>query len=378
MHIAIDVRSLMEGRHSGVEEYTTQIIRAMARVAPRHTYHLFYNSAREVTLPKFASNVVEHAFRYPNKFFNTAQWLTGYPRWDRLVHPERGRRKMDVFFVPNPRLMPLSAPTPLVVVAHDLSFERFPEFLNLRRRAWHAMMRPRLLMQNADHVIAVSEHTKHDLMSLYDMKPDTISVIHSGIAQENKTARSVLAIQRMRQQYHLPERFVLYVGRLEPRKNIPGIIRAYSAVANRVPHHLVIAGEAGWREQGITDAIEESRFRERIHLIGFVAQSDKPALYAAADLFVYPSFYEGFGFPPLESLVAGTPVVTSFNSALPEVVGKWATLIDPYNTAQIAAVIQELLTQPERVPPLVQQEIRQTYSWDTAARQTIKVLESVA
>ncbi len=371
MHIAIDVRSLMEGRHSGIEEYTTQIIRAMSQVAPLNTYHLFYNSAKAVHLPAFRENVVVHPFRYPNKGLNAMQWLFGLPKWDRLLP-----QPIDVVFVPNPRLVPLTLHVPLVTVAHDLSFERFPEFLTVKRRMWHSLMRPRDLLIRSDHVIAVSEHTKRDLTDIYAMNGNTISVVYPGVTVLEHAARPI-ELQRVLRTYDISSRFLLFIGTMEPRKNIMGIISAFSAIADRVPQDLVIAGESGWKTREIISRIESLPHRHRIHMVGFVAEEDKEALYAAADLFVYPSFYEGFGFPPLESLLAGTPVVVSFNSSLPEIVGEWATLVDPYNTSHLAAVLKECLSSPARVPLRVKREIQEKYSWEKAAKETIRILERV-
>ncbi len=371
MHIAIDVRSLMGTRHSGVEEYTTQIIRAMSVAAPLHTYHLFYNSAREVHLPVFRENVVVHPFRYPNKVFNALQWAFRAPRWDKML-----RQNIDVVFVPNPRLVPLSYSVPLVTVAHDVSFERFPEFLTLRRRIWHSLMRPRELMQRSDHIISVSEHTRRDLVDVYGINSNKVSVVYPGVRSERANVRP-LDVQRVLTKYKLPPKFLLFVGTMEPRKNILGVIDAFSAIANRISQDLVIAGEQGWKMKQLASEVASSPYADRIHVVGFVAEEDKNALYAAADLFVYPSFYEGFGFPPLEAMLAGTPAIASFNSSLPEVVGQWATLIDPYNTPQMASVFEELLAAPVRVSAAVQQEIRKKYSWEEAGRETVKILESV-
>ncbi len=372
MHIAIDVRSLMEGRHSGVEEYTIRIINALSRVAASNTYHLFYSSQKGVKLPKFRENVVVHAFRYPNKLFNTSQLICSRPRWDRMLPV-----KPDVVFVPNPRLAPLSYGVPLVTTIHDLAFERFPEFLTVKRRIWHASIRPRLLLQNSDHIIAVSGHTKEDVVNMYGIDSQKISIVYSGVFHATHHATPV-DVQRVAHSYALPEKFLLFIGTQEPRKNITGVIEAYDAIAHAVPHHLVIAGEHGWKTKHLIAAITQSPHRNKIHTIGCIAEEEKSALYAAADLFVYPSFYEGFGFPPLEAMLAGTPAVVSFNSSLPEVVGQWATMVDPYNTSQLASVLQEMLLTPTRVPEHVRAEIKEKYSWDRAARQTIEILEAVA
>lgn len=371
MHIAIDVRSLMGGRHSGVEEYTTQIIRAMSRVAPLHTYHLFYNNARQVQLPQFRENIVVHPFRYPNKLLHASQLLLGLPKWNHLL-----AQPIDVVFVPNSHLVPLSRDIPLVSVVHDVAFERFPEFLTVKRRIKDSLMRPRDLFIRSDHIIAVSEHTARDLGDVYDMNANNITVVYPGVGSRVENVRPG-DVQRVLRKYSIPSQFFLFVGTMEPRKNISSIIAAFSTIANRISQNLVIAGEQGWKMRELRDVVAASPYADRIHVIGFVEEGDKDALYAAADVFVYPSFYEGFGFPPLEAMINGTPAVVSFNSSLPEVVGSWATLIDPYNTSQIAAVLEEMLVSPTRVPKSVQQEIREKYSWDRAAKETVKILESV-
>lgn len=369
MKIAIDVRSLMEGRHTGVEEYTIRICLALQRYAPEHTYSLFYNAARPFPLPPLLCALPVQSFRYPNKIFNGLQALAHWPRWDHLV-------AADCFFVPTFRLLPVSANTPVVTTVHDLSFERFPEFFSLKRRLWHRFMQPRRLMEKSARLIAVSRATAHDVASLYGIAPDKITVVHSGIDALPVTARSSLAY--VRHKYHLPPAYLLYVGTLEPRKNITSIIRAFTLQAAHLPHHLVIAGRPGWLTSATLRAVAASTHRDRIHVIGFVDEADKWSLYAGADLFIYPSFYEGFGFPPLESLVAGTPVVTSYNSSLPEIVGAWATLVNPDDPAELAAVLPELLRHPQRVSPAVQQAILEQFSWAKTARQTSAVIESAA
>ncbi len=368
MKIAIDVRSLMEERHSGVQEYTTQIITALLKAAPQHTWRLFYNAAKPVQLPVFSGRAEIVPFRFPNKIFNGFQWATRWPRWDGLL-------EADCFFVPSFRLLPMSGGTPVVTTVHDLSFERFPEFFSWQRRFWHHLMRPRQLMQASQQLIAVSEATARDLRELYHIPAEHITVIHSGVQVLPVTARN--SKQRVRQTYHLPEHFILYCGTLEPRKNITSIIQAFSAIADSIPHDLVIAGARGWLTSAIDAEAKKSPHASRIHFPGFIAEADKMSLYAAADLFVYPSFYEGFGFPPLEALLAGTPVVTSYNSSLPEIVGEWVTLVDPYNPNELAAVLKELLSNLPIVSPQTRQAIEAKYSWSKAAEQTLQVIESI-
>ncbi len=367
MNIAVDIRSLLEERISGVEEYTTQLIRSLLKIAPEHKFQLFYNSYKPVTLPDFGTgNYQIHSWHWPNKLFNTCQLISGQPCWDSLV-------SADVFFIPNVRLAPVSSNTPLIVTAHDLSFERFPEFYSWQRRLWHRAVRPKYLMKNADRIIAVSQATADDVASLYNVSPSRISVVHSGIVSYPDKITSAEQL-RVIQKYNLPNRFVLYLGTLEPRKNVQSIVESFSAIASFIPHDLVIAGSPGWLMHEVEAAIARSKVKSRIRLIGFVAESDKRALYATADLFVYPSFYEGFGFPPLEALTAGTPVITSHNSALSEIVGEWTTLVDPYQPAELALVMRELLHEPPIISEDTKKSIYNKYSWERAARQTLAIL----
>jgi glycosyltransferase involved in cell wall biosynthesis len=340
----------------------------MVAAAPHHTFHLFYNSARRVMLPDFPAAVSLHAFRYPNKVFNLAQFVFHHPTWDRLV-------PADCYFVPHFRLAPLRVGVPLVTCVHDLSFERFPEFFSSRRRVWHRLMRPRALLQRSTRIIAVSEATRADVLELYRVPPEKVSVVYSGVQGPTREV-GIDDTEKVRRSYHLPEKFILHLATLEPRKNVDGVIRAFDAIADSVPHDLVVAGSRGWLSGALDRAYAHARHRDRIHFPGFIAEPDKTALYAAADLFVYPSLYEGFGFPPLEALIAGTPVITSYNSALPEVVGEWATLINPYDVAELALVMKELLHDRPTVSVADRQMLLKKYSWERAARETLSVIES--
>lgn len=370
MRIAIDVRSLIEGRHSGVEEYATQIIWGLAKEAPEHEYIFFYNSARAVDLSFLSPMGKVLSFRFPNKLFNLCQYLFEWPKWDSLIEKKIGYRP-DLFFAPNARLLPVTKKL-VVVTAHDLSYELFPEFYSIRHRVWHKLMKPKQLMLEAAHVIAVSQATKEDVVRLYGVKREDVTVIYSGVAIKQKKS------EEGSESLSLPPKYILFLGTMEPRKNIISVIEAFEAIAESVSQDLVIAGEKGWLMGNVERAVKSSSVKKRIHLIGFVSEEDKEALYKSADLFVYPSFYEGFGFPPLEALLVGTPVITSHNSSLPEVVGDWATMINPYDVSELAIVMREMIVNPPLVSRQVQERIKKKFSWENAARQTLDVFEKVA
>jgi glycosyltransferase involved in cell wall biosynthesis len=364
MRIAIDVRSLLEGRPGGVATYTRKIIENMVQVSPNHEYQVFYNAARERPKLVLPSEVRVRGLKYANKFFQASQALARWPRWDSYL-------EADCFFAPSWGLVPLKADSPLVATIHDLSFELFPEFYSWHRRRWHSLMQPRRLVQQAERLIAVSQATKRDLIDLYGVAPEKIVVIYSGVEEGE-----LVSEEEVRSKYKLPEEFVLFLGTLEPRKNVPGIVKAFEAIAGRVKQDLVLAGAEGWLMRELKKVVKGSHNRERIRVIGAVDKQDKRAIMRAADLFVYPSFYEGFGFPPLEALLAGTPVVVAGSASLPEVVGEWGVMVEPADVAMLAGVLEELLVQPRVVPEATKQVIREKYSWQKAAQETLRVIES--
>lgn len=373
MLIAIDIRSLIEGRHSGVEEYTTRIIKGLAKNAPWHKYVFFYNSARK-SHPVFLNGIGDVvSYRFPNKLFILCQYLFSWPRWDDLMSRKIGQ-KPDLFFVPNAGLLP-KTDRPTVVTAHDLSYKIFPELYSFKHRLWHKLMKPKQLMQNATRVISVSESTKQDLIRLYQIDRDKISVIYSGINENKKNKPTGKNKTEQLDKYNLPPRYILYLGTMEPRKNISSIVRAYTAIAKYIPHDLVIAGEKGWLQRQINQSILNSSEKNRIHCPGFVQEEDKELLYQRASLFLYPSIYEGFGFPPLEALLAGTPVITSNNSSLPEIVGNWALIVNPYDVSELAVTMKEVLTKEWSLNPNIKNEILNKYSWTRTSQKTLRTFQ---
>lgn len=372
MRVGVDIRCLMDGRRTGVEEYTLHLLRAMIAAAPQHTFVLFANSRKPMRLPALeGANVEVRTFHYPNGLFNISLKILQRPTLDTLIGGA------DVFFVPSVRLAPLSTACPLVLTVHDLSFVRHPEFFSRERRRWHRLMEPQALVRRASAILTPSTATGRDVERLYAIPSSRIRVVYSGLpmAAEPPTA---LDLQRVRALYGLPEEFLLFVGTLEPRKNIDSLLAAYAWLRQKGHSHaLVLAGVRGWIDTAFVRRVETHPFTQDIHLTGGIADADKSALYQLADLFVYPSFYEGFGFPPLEALSVGTPVVTSYNSAIPEIVGPWASLVNPSDPQELAAVLSEQVMRPRRVPEAVRHAVRERYTWQRAAAETLEVFHQV-
>ena len=379
MTIGVDIRSLSGKNHSGVEEYTLNILTHLIKSAPEAYFKLFSNSFKKQP-DKYQWNNNPNArlynFKIPNRIFSSVSRILNIPKIDKMLGG------CDVFFSPHFHIAPVSKKCKKVITFHDLSFVRYPEFFSLKQNIWHkTQMNPQKQAQEADKIIAVSESTKTDLIELFGINENKIKVIYSGIDDKFfETERDDINIA-VKNKYHLPSNYVLFLGTLEPRKNIVGIIKAFellSRIGEFQDFHLVLAGNIGWRSEEVFDAIKKSSCRSRIIVTGSVESFERRAIYQNAKLFVYPSFFEGFGFPPLEAMASGMPVITSNGSSLPEVVGDAALLIDPYNVEEIFGTMKLLLLDEELCQSYVLKgkERAKKFSWTKSAEETLGVLVS--
>ncbi len=228
--------------------------------------------------------------------------------------------------------------TKVVLTVHDLSFLRHPEWFRWERAAYYrASIRPSVRL--ADAIIADSEATARDLESYLSLPRERISVVPLGVDGGLKPADAG-AVKQARMKYGLPDRFFLYLGTIEPRKNLPRLIEAFDSIAANTDLDLVIAGREGWKPEATRRAHADAARRDRVHFPGFIASEDMAAVLTAARVFVWPSLWEGFGLPPLDAMACGTPVVTSNTSSLPEVTGDAALLVDPLDVAGISGAMK--------------------------------------
>jgi glycosyltransferase involved in cell wall biosynthesis len=369
--VAIDVRSLLQADKAGVPLYTLNLVRWLT-MRSANDYCLFCNSYGAPfpeDAPPETEHVSHHMTRIPNKLFNASLMLSGNPKIDRLAGDA------DVLYLPN--LNFASSKCPTVVTVHDLSFRRYPEFFSPKRRLWHKMIDPDRLISNAARVIAVSRHTKDDVIETYGVDESLIEVVSPAVSgayvrQDEKR------IEEARRRYILPKRYVLYLGTLEPRKNIEGLIDAFNMISSDID--LVIAGGKGWMYDRIFRKAKESAKHDRIHFAGYVKEEDKPALYTGARAFIYPSFYEGFGIPALEAMACGTPVVASHASSLGEVVGDAGLLVNPNDTEEIAQSIDRILEDKMLRIRFKEKGLERAagFSWETGAQTLERVFREVA
>ena len=404
MKIGIDIRTLMDSQYSGVSEYTLNLVGEIFKLDSENEYRLFYNSAKDISgrMPKFDYpnvKIIKHS--YPNKILNYFLFkCLNRPKINKLFGD------IDVFFMPHINFIGAvnNHPTPLskggsanaplqkgggvvekVLTIHDLSFLRFPEYFSFRKNFWHKMINVKKLVKKFDKIIAVSESAKNDIVELCDAAPEKVKVIYSGIEDEYRELNSkALELSSIRQKYSLPNKFILFLGTVEPRKNIEGLIGAYNKFREnrearlRVPEaelQLVIAGGRGWKSESIYKEWKKSKYKDDIKFLGYVDKKDKVFLYNLASLFVYPSFYEGFGFPPLEAMACGTPVITSFTSSLPEIIGNAGIMVDPYNITDIASAIEQVLSDENLKNNLIQKGLERVkrFNWEKTAREYLEV-----
>ena len=390
MDIGIDLRVLAGGSYGGIAQYVLGLLPELFRLDKNIRFKLFFNAYRQ-SLPDYSwldqENVQLFKFNYPNRLLFASSRLFSYPKLDYLV------QGADVFFSPHFFSAPLSPRCRSVVTFHDLSFIRYPGFFSWRKNVWHRFeMNPYWQAQQAIKIIAVSQSTKDDLVNLLGVDPKKIEVTYSGITDQrrrgtvfcenlNKKLCSPEPLEIIKK-YNLPEKFFLFLGALEPRKNIIGILKAFTYLKSTAQiskeSALVIAGPFGWLYGDLFKFYKNSPYRESIHFIGPVMEQEKMALYSLSRVFVYPSFFEGFGFPVLEAMTAGAPVVTSRNSSLPEVAGRGGLLVDPYNIKEIAEAMKNLWLNQSLRDLYIKKGLEQVkkFSWRKTAEQTLKVIIS--
>ena len=384
MKIGIDIRCLSEGRRTGVEEYTINLLKKIFAEDKRNEYILFFNSWNKNTKVDLSwyrkySNVSLKRFSFPNKILNLLLWYFRWPKIDKLLGG------VDIFFAPNMNFVALSKNVKFVLTVHDLSFEYFPETFSWKRRWWHFFVNPHYLVKRADKIIAVSNSTKNDILKKYKIPSDKIKVIYNGVSEKMREIdRNDFKLLKIKEKYNLPFNFILFLGTFEPRKNIVGLVKSYELLRKKYGEKvqrfkLVIAGSSGWKSREIKKSVGKSEFKKDILLLNFVDDNDKVYLYNLASIFVYPSFFEGFGIPPLEAMRCGVNVVASNNSSLPEVVGDGGLLVDADRPDEIAVACGELLLDKKISEKLSYYRFRQLqkFSWQKSAEEFLNLIRSL-
>jgi len=294
--------------------------------------------------------------------------------WEQLLVPLAVRRgQHDIYHSPNFTL-PLSLPCPAVLTVHDLAYLRGG--LHNARLQMYLRLLTSLAIARAARIIAVSQSTRRELEARYPRARGRVSVVYPGLDPQFWHPPAASAIRAFRERLGLSRPYLLFVGTIEPRKNLPRLVRAFEKAVQEasLPHELVVCGPWGWRHEAAARALARSPLRQRIRRLGYLPQEELPLLYAGAELLAYPSLLEGFGFPPLEAMALGTPVLTSDTSSLPEVVGTAAVTVSPLSVEGIAQGILRLLhdrSLADRLRSAGPERARQ-FTWERAARETLE------
>jgi glycosyltransferase involved in cell wall biosynthesis len=358
VRIAIDASRCTVARVTGTENYAIQLIRALIRLNTKHQITLYFRDQPRADLLPASSLVEQRVIPFQRMWthlrFAAALW----------------QDKPDVTFVPA-HTLPFIFPGRAVATVHDLGFKYFPQAHPASQRLyldWTTGYSAR----RADIILADSRATADDLHKYYGTSPAKIRVVYPGIDKP-----VVSDIEAVLQKYKIPERYFLFIGTLQPRKNIARLVQAYTLWRKQNPNDpatLVLAGGQGW----LYDPAWVTGV-EGIQLTGYIEDNDKGALYAGALALVFPSLYEGFGFPILEAMSCGTPVIASSTSSLPELVGDAGLLVDPMNIEAIASAMNQL-SNDENLRQTYQQrgyEQVKKFTWETAAQQLLAAFESL-
>ncbi len=382
MRILIDARPALSAGMTGIGHYTRELILRLPEVDQDTTYVAWYLNARRALRPRRdrrrfpgRPNLVEPWIPFPARWFVRTSMRWAVPRVEWLA-------RFDVLFAPN-YLPPPTRSRRVVLTIHDLAFRLYPETAPITGR-W--LRRLDEALPAAAEIITVSEATRRDLLDLYPIDPDRVTVIHHGLDPDRFRPASPEEVHRVRARFGIDRPYLLFVGGIEARKNLPAVLRAYAALPKDVRPALVLAGASvPWYPEGRTALATglsalPADARERVILTGYVSDPDRGPLYTGADALVFPSLYEGFGLPVLEAMACGTPVLTSDVSALPEVAGDAAVLVNPGDEEAIRDGIRRILQDGGLRDRLRQAGLARAalFRWEDTARRTAVVLHRAA
>lgn len=372
MLATIDISPAVNGK-AGLGRYAVSLAEALAAEYPGEM-HLFANTTSHARWPPALTSLPRTTVRAGYKPWRLAV-LAGqiaYMGWDWLLPGPQ------VFHSTEHLLVPLRG-TPTVLTVHDLIFRLFPQH-HKRLNYWYLNLAMPLFVRRADYIIAISETTKRDLIRLYGTPEDKIRVIYEAAAPHFKP-QPPATVAEVRLRYGLPERYLLAVGTIEPRKNLARLVEALAILRRDDPAlRLVVVGAEGWLTGGFHEAIEEQGQQDAVIRPGYIPDDDLPAFYTGAAVTVMPSIYEGFGLPVLEAMACGSPVACSQTSSVGEIAGDGAATFDPRDVESIATTLRRLLDDADLRAMLVERGVRRAagFTWERAARETWAVYRQAA
>lgn len=368
--IAIDFTSALH-QGAGIGRLVREQIQALAKIDTTTPYRLFASGTSEPPVLDLPSN-----FTWACTRISSTNLMRLWYRLRLPVPVELLVGRIDLYHATDFVLPPTRSSTKTIVTVHDLSFERVPESASPRLKAFLQRNVPRSVSRST-HIIADSSATKADLIELYGVKPEKISVVLSGVQIQS----SQFDLMTIRKLYPILQKpYLLAVGTIQPRKNYARIVAALARLRQKNYDLIfVIAGGKGWLEDSLYAEIERHGLSEYVHFLGYVPDEHLPSLYSGAACVVYPSLYEGFGFPVLEGMGYGTPVITSNVSSLPEVAGDAAILVNPYDVDELADAVTRVIEDTELRAALIDRGYNQVkrFTWQASALQLKAVYDQI-
>jgi glycosyltransferase involved in cell wall biosynthesis len=369
MRIGIDARIVYYRGAGGIGQYVRRLVQGLARIDSPEKFVLFQSR-------KDAAAVMANNCRFQRRNL----WTPSHHRLEQLTLPiEIAPLNIDLLHSPD-FIPPFRRNIPSVITIHDLHFLRYPHFLTQDSARYYSQIDE--AVRRTDHIIAVSESTRQDTINLLGVPADRITVIYEAADSAFRPVEESEALAQVRKKYGLPEKFILFVSTIEPRKNIPTLLHAQRLLLDRhgplAP--LVIVGEHGWLFEEVFTLVDKLHLEKDVRFVGRVPQKDLVLLYNAATVHVHPAFYEGFGLPPLEAMSVGTPTVVSDVSSLPEVVGDAGWRVPPEDVAGWATAIGRLLSDEDLREDYRQRGFKQAskFSLERMAEETLAVYRHVA
>lgn len=366
MLIGIDASRANKQQKTGTEWYSYFLIQEFKKLDSENNYLLYTNAKLSVGLEKCPKNFREKLLKWlPVRF-----WTQIRLSWEMLFHP------CDVLFVPA-HALPLIHPKKSIVTIHDIGFDRYPKLYRFADIFYHRLV-VKFAARQADKIITISEFSKKELVDVYKVNPEKIKVVHLGFDKENyRKIDNKEEINKILQKYNLEKPYLLYTGRLEEKKNIYNLILAFEKISYHQPEYkLVLAGRPGFGYEKFLSLLQEKKLENKVKILGWVEQKDLPYIMNAAEIFVFPSFYEGFGIPILEAMACGIPVCCSNAASLPEVAEDSALFFDPYNPDDIYGKLLYLINNKVMQFNLKQKGLSRAkmFSWEKCAEETLEIL----